>query len=162
MLDLGAAPGSWCLYASKQVGDEGSVLGVDLKEITIAPPANVRFEQRDLGESENMSGIGQFDVVLSDMAPSTSGMRHRDQYLSYELYCMALSVCDQTLAPGGSFVGKIFQGAEFPDARKATAERFEKVRIFKPEASRDESYEVFLVGLGKRAPAPRDPTPLQG
>jgi 23S rRNA (uridine2552-2'-O)-methyltransferase len=155
VLDLGAAPGSWSLYAGERVGAEGKVIGIDLQEITAAAPPHVHFLVLDMREvgPEGIEGQSRFDVVLSDMAPRTSGMRHRDQFLSYELFVRALEVSDAVLEPGGSFVGKLFQGAEFEDARAAVQQRFEKVRIIKPEASRDESYEVFVVGLGRRAPA---------
>jgi 23S rRNA (uridine2552-2'-O)-methyltransferase len=154
VLDLGAAPGSWSLYAGERVGAEGKVIGIDLQEITAAAPPQVHFQVLDMREvgPERMEGQWRFDVVLSDMAPRTSGMRHRDQFLSYELFMRALEVADTVLEPGGSFVGKIFQGAEFEDARAAVQQRFEKVRIIKPDASRDESYEVFVVGLGRRTP----------
>ena len=93
---------------------------------------------------------GPFDVVISDMAPKTSGQRHADQYRSYELVMRALELTRTVLKPGGTFVAKIFQGAEFEDARNAVREVFEKVRIIRPKATRNESYEVFLVGLSFR------------
>lgn len=150
VLDLGAAPGSWCLYAAERVGPSGSVFAIDLEEIRIALPANVRFLQCDI-DAFDVDGAGEgkpFDIVLSDMAPKTSGQRQRDQYLSYELYSKALTVAARVLAPGGHFVGKIFQGAEFEEAREATQQHFENVRILKPDASRSESYEIFLYGAG--------------
>jgi len=88
-----------------------------------------------------------FDLVISDMAPKTSGQRHADQYRSYELAMRALGLAKAVLEPGGGFVAKIFQGAEFEEARNAVREAFSKVRTIRPEATRDESYEVFLVGL---------------
>jgi len=150
VLDLGACPGSWTLYAARQVGREGRVLGLDLNPARTALPPQARFEERDVTTvtTDELGGPQSFDVVLSDMAPSTSGQAHRDQYLSFELYVRALEIARGVLVPGGNFVGKIFQGAEFPDARKATQQAFDKVRIIKPEASRNESYEVFLIGLG--------------
>ena len=84
------------------------------------------------------------------MAPKTSGQRHADQYRSYELVMRALELTRTVLEPGGTFVAKIFQGAEFGDARNAVREVFGKVRVIRPEATRNESYEVFLVGLGFR------------
>jgi 23S rRNA (uridine2552-2'-O)-methyltransferase len=81
------------------------------------------------------------------MAPKTSGQRHADQFRSYELVIRALELAKAVLEPGGGFVAKIFQGAEFEDARSAMREVFSKVRIIRPNATRDESYELFLVGL---------------
>ena len=151
VLDLGAAPGSFSLYAAERVGVKGLVVGVDLQEIKIAVPPNVRFLQQDIAQLDPASlqaslGVAQFDVVLSDMAPHTSGQRHRDQYLSFELYMQALRVSEALLAAGGHFVGKLFQGPELEQARAATRTLLGNARIIKPEASRSESFEIFLTG----------------
>jgi 23S rRNA (uridine2552-2'-O)-methyltransferase len=153
VLDLGAAPGSWSLFAGERVGDRGRVVGIDREPIAIEPPPNVRFVQLDLAaaSAEALAALGAFDVVLSDMAPSTSGTRQRDQYLSFTLYMLALRTAEALLAPGGCFVGKIFQGAEFQAARAATERLLQDVRILKPGASRSESYEIFIAGLRARA-----------
>jgi 23S rRNA (uridine2552-2'-O)-methyltransferase len=146
VLDLGAAPGSWSLYAAQRVGPKGLVIGVDRQQITVAAPPQLRFLQLDL-ESASLDALGEaasFDVVLSDMAPQTSGQRHRDQFLSFELYMRALHYAHQLLAVGGYFLGKIFQGPELQAARTATSELIGTTRILKPEASRRESYEIFL------------------
>ena len=148
VLDLGAAPGSFSLYAAERVGPSGSVLGIDLQPVDTEGPPQLRFLQRDLSTAtpEDFAAEGPFDVVLSDMAPRTSGQRASDQYRSYELYMRALELAAALLRPGGQFLGKIFQGAEFEDARSATARVLSAVRILKPEASRSESYEIFLFG----------------
>ena len=148
VLDLGAAPGSWSLYAAERVGPSGLVLGVDRNAISIAAPAHVRFLQLDLAQlaPDALGEPHSFDVVLSDLAPQTSGQRHRDQYLSFELYMRALELAGALLSPGGQFVGKIFQGPELNEARAATAALLGKARILKPEASRSESFEIFLAG----------------
>ncbi len=91
-----------------------------------------------------------FDVVLSDMAPSTEGVRFADQFRSYELYSRALEIAAKALGPGGFFVGKIFQGPELADARSKTAVLFEQTRVIRPRGTRAESYELFLLGLRKR------------
>jgi 23S rRNA (uridine2552-2'-O)-methyltransferase len=155
VLDLGAAPGSWTQYAAERVGDEGRVVAVDLAEMRVARAKNTVFLQHDVYAltPEVLSAAGaptEFDVVISDMAPKTTGSRVRDQFLSYELYMRAVALTDTWLVRGGSFAGKIFQSAEQEDARKATAERFEQVKIVKPKASRSESYEIFLVGLKRK------------
>jgi 23S rRNA (uridine2552-2'-O)-methyltransferase len=156
VLDLGAAPGSWSLYAAERVGPRGRVLGVDKQAITVGAPPQLEFRQLDLEsiEPDALGGPGSFDVVLSDMAPHTSGQRHRDQYLSFELYMRALRFAAALLVDGGQYVGKIFQGPELEAARKATRELLGQVRIFKPEASRRESYEIFLAGGGVPRAAP--------
>lgn len=152
VLDLGAAPGSWTQYAAERVGREGRVLGLDQHSARVELPPQAEFRKLDVLEleSDELGGPASFDVVISDMAPATSGQRHADQYRSYELYLRALEIASAVLVPGGTLVGKIFQGQEFQQAREATAARFGKVRIIKPEASRKESYEVFLIGLDLR------------
>lgn len=155
VLDLGASPGSWSLYAAERVGREGKVVGIDLNEARVSLPAQVTFRALDVFSlsADDLGGPGSFDVVLTDMAPHTSGQRGRDQFGSYELYMRALEIAGQVLTPGGSFVGKIFQGPELEQARAATRALFETVRIVKPEASRSESFEIFLVGLSKKPDA---------
>jgi len=148
VIDFGAAPGSWSLFAGERVGPGGAVIGIDRQEISTGAPPHVRFLQFDLETMtpEALAALGSFDVALSDMAPRTSGQRHRDQYLSFELYMLALRTAEPLLVAGGHFVGKIFQGAEFEQARAATAGLLRAVRIIKPDASRRESYEIFIAG----------------
>ena len=155
VLDLGASPGSWTQYAAQKVGREGKVVGLDLNPPRIGLPSHVSFHALDVFKFDPLADFGPqaFDVVMSDMAPHTSGQRHRDQFGSFELYMRALEVASQVLVNGGSFVGKIFQGPELEDARNATRARFKNVRIIKPDASRAESFEIFLVGLSHKAEA---------
>ena len=94
---------------------------------------------------------GPFDVVLSDMAPSTSGNRDSDQARSYELVMHALELAKQGGKPGSSFVAKIFMGPDYEAARKAMRDVYRDVRTLRPETVRKNSIEVFLVGLGKRS-----------
>lgn len=149
VLDLGAFPGSWTLYAAGKVGREGHVLGIDLQEHAGALPDNAEMRTADVS-TVTAAELGTFDVVLSDMAPSTMGVRDVDQWRSYQLFIRALEIAEQVLVPGGTFVGKIFQGAEFLEAKRAVQRVFELARVIKPEASRKESYEIFLLGLGRR------------
>lgn len=149
VLDLGAAPGSWTLFAAERVGREGKVVGIDLNEARVTLPPQVSFRALDVFKFQPLEefGAASFDLVMSDMAPHTSGQRHRDQFGSYELYMRAVEIAGQVLASGGAFVGKIFQGPELEQAREATRAHFKTVRIIKPEASRSESFEIFIVGL---------------
>jgi 23S rRNA (uridine2552-2'-O)-methyltransferase len=128
------------------------VLGFDLQPVTVPLPAQTRCEVLDLtAHDPPLTVEGRaFDVVISDMAPSTEGVRFADQYRSFELYRRALDIATRALRPGGAFVGKIFQGPEFDEARKRTAALFDKVRVIRPEGTRSDSYELFLVGIGKR------------
>ena len=152
VLDLGAAPGSWLLYAAQKVGASGKVLAVDLKPLTLALPANVVFNVGDALtlENEALAAFAPYDVVLSDMAPSTTGVRFSDQARSHELFMRALDVAAALLRPGGTFVGKIFMGEDLPSARAKVRELFQKERLIRPEGTRSQSYELFVIGEGRR------------
>lgn len=149
VLDLGAYPGSWTQWTAERVGKEGRVLGLDVQEPPPGLPPNAEMREADVltVTPEELGGPASFDVVLSDMAPATTGQKSLDQYRSFELFMRALEIARGVLAPGGAFVGKIFQSGDFPEAKKAVAESFETARVIRPEATRTESYEVFLVGL---------------
>lgn len=152
VLDLGAFPGSWTQYAAGRVGPEGHVLAVDQQDFRAGFPAQVETRTCDVLSltPQDLGGVASFDVVMSDMAPWTSGTRFVDQCRSFELYLHALELAEGTLRGTGHFVGKIFQGPDFEEARKRTQALFSKTRVIKPDASRSESYEVFIVGLGFR------------
>jgi 23S rRNA (uridine2552-2'-O)-methyltransferase len=155
VLDLGAAPGSWSLYAAGRVGPGGKVFSVDLTPLAAQPPSNVTFRQGDalsLG-TPDLSMFAPYDVVLSDMAPRTTGTREADQAQSFELFMRALEVASVLAVPGGSFVGKIFMGPDFSLAKKRVKELFSNERTIRPKGTRESSFEIFLVGLGRR-PAP--------
>jgi 23S rRNA (uridine2552-2'-O)-methyltransferase len=152
VLDLGAAPGSWTLFASQCVGPSGRVLAVDLSEISAGLPPNVLARQLDVFSAERavLAEFGPYNVVLSDMAPRTSGNKARDQALSYELCARALAVADELAAPDSSFVVKLFMSPEFADLKKAIVARYGECRVVRPEATRSQSTEVFLVGLRRK------------
>lgn len=156
VLDLGASPGSWTMYAATRVGDRGRVLGLDLNPHRGALPPNAEIRVMDAFQAtvEELGGPESFDVVLSDMAPKTTGHRSVDQARSQALFEHALEVAVKVLRPGGSFVGKIFQGPDFEQARKKVLESFEECRIVRPEATRDVSYEIFLAGLRRKKVSP--------
>lgn len=153
VLDLGAFPGSWSSFAAQKVGPKGRVLGIDLTEFRGALPPWATIRQGDALTVDVITehGPSSFDVVMSDMAPNTTGHRFTDQARSHNLFMRALAIAEGVLAPGGSFVGKIFVGGDFDDAKKAVAALFEEVKIIKPPATRSESYETFLIGLRRRA-----------
>ncbi|MFT5356457.1 MAG: 23S rRNA (uridine2552-2'-O)-methyltransferase [Polyangiales bacterium] len=161
VLDLGASPGSWTLYAAKMVGPAGSVLGIDLQEQRTGLPPHASFRIGDMYDETVESLGGPFDVVISDMAPDTSGQRDADMYRSYELVLGALRLAEGTLLPGGSFVAKIFQGGEYEDARAEIRKSFTKVRTLRPKATKDISYEVYLVGIGFKPKPPPSGDPLE-
>jgi 23S rRNA (uridine2552-2'-O)-methyltransferase len=153
VLDLGAAPGSWSLYVTQKIGAKGHLLAVDLSEILVPFPPNATFLQGDALSLDNeaLATYAPYDVVLSDMAPNTTGNRLGDQTRSFELFMRALAVADKLLKPGGAFVGKIFMGEDFQEAKKAVKKLFTEERAIKPEGTRASSYELFLIGIGKKA-----------
>src|SRR3989344_9015068 len=118
VLDLGAAPGSWMQYASKKVGPDGYVVGFDLTGIKPIA-ANTRTHQQDITDLESMERIlkkehvDEADLVLSDIAPNTSGVKDVDQWRSIELVEAVLNVAKKFLKPGGFCISKIFRGADF-------------------------------------------------
>lgn len=148
VLDLGAYPGSWLIYAAKKVGPSGRVFGLDLQDYEGALPKHARFLCADLREElpADVQDASPYDVVMSDMAPATTGHRHLDMVRSYELAMIALSVAEQYLKPNGAFVAKIFQGEDYKEAKNRMARTFVETRTLRPKATRKESYEVFLFG----------------
>jgi 23S rRNA (uridine2552-2'-O)-methyltransferase len=128
------------------------VLGLDLLEFRGTLPHHAEIRQQDVMASDLETQLEgeRFDVVLSDMAPSTCGHRLVDQTRSFRLVMRAIEIADRVLVVGGHFVAKIFQGPDFDRARGAVAERFADSRIIKPPASRAHSREIFLVGLRKK------------
>jgi len=152
VLDLGCAPGSWLLYAAKTVGAGGRVLGMDLSLVEIGLPENVTVVQENVLNLENSALVDEntrFNVVLSDMAPSTSGRKDVDAIKSYELCCMALTVAEKYLGPGGHFVCKIFQGNEFTEFEKKVRSKFKESKIFKPDSCRKQSKEIYIIAKFK-------------
>ncbi len=150
VLDLGAAPGSWAQYAAKKVGQTGRILGVDLQPIKITLPNAVFItaDMRDLNLAQTMTDQGitpPFDVVLSDMAPKTCGIRVTDQMRSLELCELALATAERFLRPRGSFVAKLFHSDEFEGFRTKLRERFGKVEVLRPQSTRKESKEIFFI-----------------
>jgi 23S rRNA (uridine2552-2'-O)-methyltransferase len=150
VLDLGCRPGSWIQYALSVVGPHGAVVGID-RDPMPKPIPGARVLCGDIyatPDGELLGPLAAFDVVLSDMAPNTTGMRATDQARSAGLFGEALARAERLLAPGGGFVGKIFQGPDFQALRQRMAKRFREVRIVKPDSSRAQSIEIYLAGRG--------------
>lgn len=152
VLDLGAAPGSWSQYASKKVGPQGRVLGLDLQPIKLTIP-NAVFITADMREVDLETIMTEheiappFDVVLSDMAPKTTGIRITDQTRSIELCELALQTAKRFLKPKGNFVCKLFHSDEFQPFRDQLRACFGKVEVLRPQSTRKESKEIFLIGI---------------
>lgn len=155
VLDLGASPGSWSAYAAKHIGPAGRLLAIDLNPLRQVLGTNCEAVVGDALTTETaaLARFAPYDVVLSDMAPSTTGHKNTDKLRSHELFTRALQVATELLAPGGSFVGKLFMSGLFPEARDAVRAHFETVRTIVPAGTRSVSYEVFLVGSNFLPPA---------
>jgi len=152
VLDLGAAPGSWSQYASQKVGKNGSVIGIDLQDIKLTLP-NAVFIKGDIlklpliEELEKYSIQPPFDLVISDMAPKTTGIKITDQTRSLELCEMALEIAKKHLKKGGHFICKLFHGADFQHFNKQLKQSFTKVEVLRPKSTRKASKEVFMIGI---------------
>lgn len=150
VLDLGCAPGSWLQYAATKTGNGGHLVGIDRFEVDLGLDngRTLAGNVYHVTIAELLGDLDNFDVVLSDMAPDTTGVRQLDQTRSEQLFTRALDIADATLAPGGNFLGKIFQGPEFQELIKRCRQSFDKVKMIKPEGSRKESMEQYICGMG--------------
>lgn len=152
VLDLGCAPGSWLQYARTRVGPDAPMVGLDRAPIAGGIP-NARIVVGDvhtIAPAELLGELKAFDVVMSDMAPDTSGIRSADQARSEALFERALELAVALLAPGGNFVGKLFQGPDFKKLIEACRARFGAVKTAKPASSRSYSIEQYVVARGFR------------
>ena len=153
VLDLGCAPGSWLLYAAKQVGRDGKVFGIDLKQVDIKLPDNVVAIKDNILNLDNSSFLDDnigFNAILSDMAPATTGRKDVDALRSFDLCNMALKVADDFLAQNGHFVCKIFQGHDFNAFQKNVKSKFKECKIFKPDSCRKQSKEIYIIAKYKK------------
>ena len=154
VVDLGAAPGGWCQVARPLAGERGRVIGLDL--LDMEPVPDVEFIQGDFTEDEPLAELEQalrgrkVDLVLSDMAPNMSGMAAIDQAKAMYLAELALEFVREHLRPGGDFLIKLFQGADFDGFVRDVRSLFDKVSVRKPKASRPRSREVYLLARGRR------------
>ena len=149
VVDLGSAPGSWSQVAAKMVGDKGILIASDI--LPMDNLGGVTFIQGDFREMEVceqiMAEVGdkQVDVVLSDIAPNTSGHNAVDQPRMLHLCELAVDFALQVLPDGGALIMKVFQGAGAQELRKQIQQQFSQVRSIKPAASRARSKEMFWV-----------------
>ena len=156
VIDLGSAPGGWTQVLSQRV-PSGKIIAIDLLEM--APVPGVTFLQGDFTTRAGLEAVRRAlgdrkaDVVLSDMAPNLSGIGVSDQARSMDLAEIALEFALAHLQPEGSFLVKVFQGAGYDDYLRAMRAAFRKVVVRKPDASRDESAEQYLLGRGLKAAA---------
>ena len=154
VLDLGAAPGSWTVFVLRTLDGTGHVTSIDLKPLAKSVVgSNLEFIQGDLYDQEvrdRAMALGPYDSVICDAAPPTTGNRTVDTARSTGLVELAIFYAQTMLKSGGNFAVKIFQGGDQQALLKSMREIFTSARGFKPEACRTESFETYLVGLGKK------------
>jgi len=157
VLDLGCHPGSWSMYAASILGPKGIVVGVDLQETDLAGQkgdAEIHLLCYDVYSDELVRAIHKqwpgFHVLLSDMAPRTTGSQYADHQQSLRLARRVLELTRIFLHPGGSLYVKVFQGEDFPEFIGECKPLFDRVKVVKPASSRRESREVFVLGRGYR------------
>lgn len=154
VLDVGAAPGSWSQYARRILGAGGTIVAVDLSELPalegVEGVRTVVGDAFDQAIIERIAGWGPYQAILSDAAPRTTGNRGLDTARSAALVEHVVVLCDRLLEPGGSIVAKLFQGGDERALLQIVRDRFDTGRLIKPRASRDDSFEAFLVGTGFR------------
>ncbi len=152
VLDLGAAPGGWMQVARERVGDEGSVLGVDIVKIQEFEYDNMEWIQGDLTKEETIDEIKRrmpsADVVISDASPDISGVWDIDHFRSVDLCKNVFKIAKDILTPGGNILIKIFQGEHTKEFYDEIRSSFSYSKITKPKASRGQSAEVYIVGKG--------------
>ncbi|HWA31503.1 MAG TPA: RlmE family RNA methyltransferase [Rhizomicrobium sp.] len=153
VLDLGAAPGGWSQVAAARVGETGKIVAADV--LAMEPIPGVEIFQADLTDPDVPAMLkaalgGPADLVLTDMAAPTTGHRATDHLRTLALFEIALDVAEDTLKPGGAFVGKVFRGGATGDLLARIKKLFGDVKHVKPPASRAESVELYLVATGFR------------
>ncbi|MBC7714348.1 MAG: RlmE family RNA methyltransferase [Rhizobacter sp.] len=155
VIDLGYHPGSWIQYTSKKVLPDGVVIGADVRDInkTLLNIKNVRLFQKDVLTIETMEELGvsdQFDVVLSDMAPNTTGIQSTDQARSLNLVEMVFFLLPKFLKPGGNVVVKVFESNDAQLFLKEQKKNFSEFHYLRPKSTRSVSKEYFVIGKNFR------------
>jgi len=154
VLDIGAAPGSWSLWTLKRLGGRGYVAAIDLSPLNFKSPFdNFFFLQGNIYDQaaiDALKAYGPFDLVMSDAAPATTGNRAVDTGQSEALVEQVIELALECLKPGGNVVAKLFQGGAQAELLGRLREGFSSARCLKPKACRPESFETYLVGLGKK------------
>jgi len=154
VVDVGCAPGSFLQYAATIVGPRGNLVGFDIKPVAHLGKPNIATFVANVLEDDVVSLIRQkfemADVIVSDIAPNTSGIKDVDHGRSIDLNRAIVEVAKTVLRNGGNVLLKVFDGREFPAFIKELGVTFESVKVVKPEASRDRSREVYVVCLRKK------------
>lgn len=156
VVDLGYYPGSWIQYTSKAIGENGRVVGIDIQEVNkkLSHLKNVRVYQKDIFDIHDLSQLevaDAFDCVLSDMAPSTTGIKSVDQDRSLNLVESVFGLLPRFLKPGGNFVIKVFDSQNAQNYLKEQKKLFNEFHYLKPKSTRSVSKEFFVIGKQFRA-----------
>jgi 23S rRNA (uridine2552-2'-O)-methyltransferase len=163
VVDLGSAPGGWSQWAIRQVGAKGRVIAIDL--LPMEPVERVEFILADFSEQAGLDAVvgalhgKPCDLVISDMAPNLTGIPVTDQARLFALGELALEFAIKFLKPNGVFLVKVFQGHGFEPFVKLMRSHFKSVAAKKPDASRDESREVYLLAKTLKMANPEDASP---
>ena len=153
VLDLGCYPGGWSQIASQKVGKKGKIASIDVK---LMQPLNgcffiqKRIEDLEARDFDEIKEFLPFNLVLSDMAPNISGIKDRDDALMIGLAEKVLYIVDTLLAPNGNAIIKVFQGESLDYTVSALKNRFNRVKVFKPKASRVNSSETYIIGKERK------------
>jgi 23S rRNA (uridine2552-2'-O)-methyltransferase len=153
ILDLGCCPGSWLKYCAQAVGKQGLVLGIDKGKPAGPLPSNTHFIQADINQLpiEQITAVSAgFDLVLSDMAPATTGIKLVDEQASLALAEKASILAQKLLYPQGNLLIKVFQGGDLNQLLAELKTHYTKVHLIRPQATRKESREIYILGLDKK------------
>ena len=153
VVDLGAAPGGWLQAVRKIVGEDGVVLGVDLKQVQPIDFSNVHSIIGDITDAKTTEFIRELlprpaDIVVSDVSPNVSGIWELDHARQIDLAKKSMQIAVTVLKPKGNFFVKVFQGGMLDDFLKEIKQRFRSVKLVKPKASRAKSSEIYVLGIG--------------
>lgn len=153
VFDLGYYPGSWIQYTSRKIGSDGKVVGIDIKEVNdkMNKIPNVEVFHKDINDLQTLEELGvdrPFDVVVSDMAPNTTGIKSVDQARSLNLVEMVFFHLPKLLKNGGNFVIKVFDSNDAQNFLKAQRSMFKEFSYLKPKSTRSVSKEFFVIGKG--------------
>ncbi len=157
VIDLGAAPGGWCQILSQKINKDVEIIAIDLIEMDQVE--NVHLIQGDFCHEDTLKILhdnisGKIDLILSDMAPNTTGHKPTDHLKIMDLCERVIDFAKMVLREGGSIVVKIFQGGAQGDLLRRIKDNFRQVKHYKPASSRKNSSEMYLVAMGYKADNP--------
>lgn len=156
VMDLGYYPGSWIQYTSGKIGEKGKVVGIDIQGVNpkLSSLKNVTLFEKDVFDVKELSELGvegKFDVLVSDMAPNTTGIRSVDQDRSLNLVEMVFFLMPKFLRENGNLVIKVFDSQSAQDFLKLQRPLFKEFHFLKPKSTRSVSKEFFVIGKGFKA-----------